>query len=33
VRGTVATTNSRVMPHFGQFPGPRWRTSGCIGQV
>src|SRR5207245_4667467 len=25
--------SSSAMPHFGQFPGPRWRTSGCIGQV
>jgi hypothetical protein len=33
VRGPVATTGSRVSPHFGQFPGPRWWTSGCIGQV
>ena len=21
------------MPHFGQSPGPGWRTSGSIGQV
>ncbi len=26
-------TGSSVIPHFGQTPGPGWRTSGCIGQV
>ena len=29
----VAATGSSAMPHFGQLPGPIWRTSGCIGQV
>ena len=29
----VAASGSRAMPHFGQLPGPGWRTSGCIGQV
>ena len=24
---------SSAMPHFGQVPGPIWRTSGCMGQV
>ena len=26
-------TGSSAMPHFGHVPGPRCRTSGCIGQV
>ena len=26
-------SGSSAMPHFGQNPGPFWRTSGCIGQV
>ena len=29
----VATTGSSAMPHFGQAPGPTWRTSGCMGHV
>jgi hypothetical protein len=24
---------SSAMPHFGQLPGPSWRTSGSIGHV
>ena len=27
------STGSSAMPHLGQWPGPIWRTSGCIGQV
>jgi hypothetical protein len=26
-------SGSSAMPHFGQVPGPAWRTSGCIGHV
>ena len=26
-------SGSSVMPHWMQFPGPLWRTSGCIGQT
>ena len=29
----AAPTGSRNMPHFGHFPGPACRTSGCMGQV
>ena len=29
----VVTSGSSAMPHFGQGPGPTWRTSGCMGQV
>jgi hypothetical protein len=31
--GAGAADSSRVMPHFGQFPGPGRLISGCIGQV
>lgn len=31
--GAAAGSGSSAMPHFGQNPGPRRRTSGCIGQV
>ena len=31
--GAARVTGSSAMPHFGQAPGPGWRTSGCIGQV
>ena len=27
------SAGSSAIPHFGQVPGPIWRTSGCIGQV
>ncbi len=29
----LTVTGSSAMPHFGQAPGPIWRTSGSIGQV
>ena len=29
----VMDSGSSAMPQIGQFPGPSWRTSGCIGQV
>ena len=29
----VTVSGSSAMPHFGQEPGPFWRTSGCMGQV
>jgi hypothetical protein len=33
VAGAAEMTGSSAMPHFGQSPGPSWRTSGSIGQV
>jgi hypothetical protein len=33
VAGFGIPAGSRAIPHFGQFPGFGWRTSGCIGQV
>ena len=29
----VTDSGSSAMPQIGQFPGPFWRTCGCIGQV
>ena len=29
----VTVRGSSAMPHLGHAPGPRWRTSGSIGQV
>ena len=29
VGGASTVTGSSAMPHFGQAPGPDWRTSGC----
>ena len=29
----LISSGSRAIPHFGQAPGPLWRTSGCIGHV
>ncbi len=35
IRGTegAGVTRSSAIPHFGQDPGFRLRTSGCMGQV
>ena len=30
---SAAFSGSSAMPHLGQLPGPRCRTSGCMGQV
>jgi hypothetical protein len=30
---SVGIKGSSAMPHFGQWPGPIWRISGCMGQV
>src|SRR5947199_3112353 len=31
--GFSVSTGTRVIPHFGHFPGASITTSGCIGQV
>jgi len=30
---SVIASGSSAIPQIGQSPGPRWRISGCIGQV